>query len=54
LLREADGTRRVVHDRMVLGIFPRKSWARLLTEAGFGQVAIAEQSGRDVMQAIAD
>lgn len=53
LLREADGTRRVVHDRMVLGIFPRETWTRLLTEAGFGQVVIAEQSGRDVLQAIA-
>ncbi|MCL7466202.1 class I SAM-dependent methyltransferase [Phaeovulum sp. NW3] len=51
LLREADGTRRVVHDRMVLGIFSRDTWARLLAEAGFGQVVIAEESGRDVFQA---
>lgn len=53
LLREADGTRRVADDRMVLGIFPRGTWTRLLTDAGFGQVAVAEQSGRDVFQAIA-
>jgi SAM-dependent methyltransferase len=53
LLREADGARRVVHDRIVLGIFPRATWKRLLTEAGFGNVAIAQQSGRDVFQAIA-
>lgn len=53
LLREADGTRRVVHDRMVLGIFPRETWTGLLTEAGFGNVVISEQSGRDVFQAIA-
>ncbi len=53
LLREADGTRRAVHDRMVLGIFPRETWTRLLTEAGFGQVVMAAQSGRDVFQAIA-
>ena len=53
LLREADGTRRVVHDRMVLGIFPRETWTRLLAEAGFGQALMAEQSGRDVFQAIA-
>ncbi|MBV2185640.1 MAG: class I SAM-dependent methyltransferase [Rhizobium sp.] len=52
LLREADGTRRMVQDRMVLGIFPRETWTRLLTEAGFGQVVIAEQSGRKVFQAI--
>lgn len=53
LLREADGTRRVVRDRMVLGVFPRATWMRLLTEAGFGQVVIAAQSGRDVFQAVA-
>lgn len=53
LLREADDTRRVVHDRMVLGIFPRATWMRLLTEAGFAQLAISEQSGRDVLQAVA-
>jgi SAM-dependent methyltransferase len=53
LLREADGTQRVVHDRLVLGIFPRETWTRLLTEAGFRQVVIGEQSGRDVFQAIA-
>lgn len=53
LLREANGTQRVVHDRMVLGIFPRATWTRLLTEAGFGQVVMAEQSERDVFQAIA-
>jgi SAM-dependent methyltransferase len=53
LLREADGTRRVVQDQMKLGIFPRATWSRLLGEAGFAQVVIAEQSGRDVFQAIA-
>lgn len=52
LLREADGTRRVVQDRMVLGIFPRATWTRLLAEAGFGPVVVAEQSGREVFQAI--
>ena len=53
LLREADGSRRIVQDRMVLGIFPRETWTRLLTEAGFGHVVVGEQSGRDVFQAIA-
>lgn len=53
LLRETDGSRRVVQDRMVLGIFPRETWTRLLTEANFGHVVIGEQSGRDVFQAIA-
>lgn len=49
---EVDSTRRVVHERRVLGIFPRQSWTRLLTGAGFGQVVVLEQSGRDVFQAI--
>jgi hypothetical protein len=52
LLREADGSRRVVQDRMVLGIFPRATWKRRLTGAGLGNVAIDQQSGRDVFQAI--
>lgn len=51
ILREADGSQRVVHDRMTLGIFPRETWNRLLAEAGFGQVVIAALSGRDVFQA---
>ena len=38
---------------MVLGIFPRETWTRLLTEAGFGRMMMAAQSGRDVFQAIA-
>lgn len=54
LLREADGTRRVVQDRMVLGLFSRGTWRGLLTGAGFGQVAVADQSGRDVFRAVAD
>jgi len=51
ILREADGSQRMVHDRMTLGIFPRETWKRLLAEAGFGQVVIAGLSGRDVFQA---
>lgn len=35
LLREADGSVRVEHDRHVLGIFPRKTWLRLLRDVGF-------------------
>jgi SAM-dependent methyltransferase len=53
LLREADDTRHVVHDQMVLGIFRRETWTRLLTEAGFEQVVRSEQSGRDVFGAVA-
>lgn len=35
LLRSADGTVRVVHDRHVEGLFSRADWLRLLSEAGF-------------------
>jgi SAM-dependent methyltransferase len=35
LLREADGTVRVEHDRHLLGLFGRDDWLRLLTEVGF-------------------
>jgi SAM-dependent methyltransferase len=35
LLREADGTARVVHDRHGEGLFPRATWVRLMSDAGF-------------------
>jgi SAM-dependent methyltransferase len=35
LLREEDGSVRVVHDRHVEGLFSRADWLRLLAEAGF-------------------
>ena len=35
LLRERDGSVRVVHDRHLEGLFPRDEWLRLLTEVGF-------------------
>jgi len=35
LLRDADGSVRVVHDRHVEGLFPRATWVRLLADAGF-------------------
>jgi SAM-dependent methyltransferase len=35
LLREADGTVRVEHDRHVEGLFTRADWLRLLLDAGF-------------------
>lgn len=53
LLREGDGPPHLVQDRMVQGIFPRATWARLLAEAGFGPVTVADQSGREVFQAVA-
>lgn len=35
LLREVDGSVRVVHDRHVEGLFARPDWLRLLADAGF-------------------
>jgi SAM-dependent methyltransferase len=35
LLRESDGTVRVVHDTHIEGLFSRADWLRLLAEAGF-------------------
>lgn len=35
LLRDADGSVRVEHDRHVEGLFPRATWLRLLSEVGF-------------------
>jgi hypothetical protein len=52
LLCAADGTKRVVHDRMVLGISPRETWTRRLTDAGFQQVVSTEQSGRDIFRGV--
>ena len=34
-LRDASGNVRVVHDRHVEGVFPRDTWLRLLSNAGF-------------------
>jgi hypothetical protein len=51
ILRAPGGERTIVHDRITLGVFARDTWMRLLDEAGFGQVAIEQQSGRDVFQA---
>ena len=40
LLREADGTVRVEQDRHVEGLFSRRTWLRLLDEAGFEAQAL--------------
>jgi SAM-dependent methyltransferase len=45
LLREADGSTRVAHDRHVEGLFPRDRWLQLLADAGFeARVAPFEHS----------
>jgi SAM-dependent methyltransferase len=40
LLREADGSVHAVHDRHIEGVFPRATWLRLLTQAGFEAKAL--------------
>lgn len=40
LLREADGSVRVTHDRHLEGLFPRAAWLRLLADAGFQAEAV--------------
>jgi SAM-dependent methyltransferase len=40
LLRDADGSVRVEHDRHVEGLFPRATWLRLLEETGFQARAV--------------
>ena len=40
LLREADGSVRVGHDRHLQGLFPRATWLGLLEEAGFRARAV--------------
>ena len=42
LVRTADGSVTVAHDRHLLGLFPRETWLRVLTEAGFVARAVAE------------
>ncbi|MFL6063410.1 MAG: class I SAM-dependent methyltransferase [Friedmanniella sp.] len=42
LVRAVDGTVTVAHDSHLLGLFPRDTWLRVLTEAGFAARSVAE------------
>jgi hypothetical protein len=44
LLREPDGTIRLVHETHVTGLFDREVWLRLLTSAGFRAEALPEET----------
>lgn len=44
LLREADGSVRVVHEAHRTGLFGRATWLRLLAEAGFEPEAVSERT----------
>jgi trans-aconitate methyltransferase len=47
LLRDADGSVRVVHETHRTGLFGRETWLRLLAEAGFEPSAVTEQTTED-------
>ncbi|MEK6721115.1 MAG: class I SAM-dependent methyltransferase [Chloroflexota bacterium] len=48
VLREADGSIRIVHDRHVEGLFPQATWLRLLDESGFDADVEIDPWGREV------
>jgi hypothetical protein len=48
LLREDRQPVRAVHDRHVLGIFPRDTWFRLLREVGFEPRVVSDPWDREV------
>jgi hypothetical protein len=48
LLREADGTAQVVHDRHIEGLFSQAEWLRLLGEAGFRAKVIVDPYEREL------
>ena len=47
LLREADGSVRVVHETHRHGLFGRETWLRLLADAGFAPEAVPEETTED-------
>ncbi len=47
LLREADGSVRVVHETHRTGLFSRDVWLRLLADAGFDPSAVTEETTED-------
>jgi len=47
LLREADGSTRLVHETHHTGLFPRDDWLRLLREAGFEPEVVVEETTED-------
>ena len=47
LLRDPDGSVRVVHETHRTGLFGRETWLRLLAEAGFEPDAVIEETTED-------
>ena len=51
LIREPDGETRVVHERHVLGLFPRARWLRLLRDVGLKPSVVSHSKVRDIFLA---
>ena len=51
LLRDANGTVRVVHDRHLEGVFPRATWLATFDAAGLSPTSELDEWGRDVFVA---
>jgi hypothetical protein len=49
LLRDTDGTVRVVHETHHTGLFSRDVWLHLLAEAGFEPETVTEQTTEERM-----
>ena len=47
LLRDGDGSVRLVHETHRLGLFGREVWLRLLADAGFAADAVTEVTSED-------
>jgi SAM-dependent methyltransferase len=47
LLRDVDGSVRVVHETHRLGLFGRDDWLRLLADSGFDPDTVAEETSED-------
>ena len=52
LLREADGSVRVEHDRHVCGLFGREDWLRLLRDVGFQVRIVTDPYRREIFVAV--
>ena len=48
LLRNQKGDARVVHERHVLGLFPRARWLRLMREVGLKAVVVRDDEVREL------
>jgi SAM-dependent methyltransferase len=48
ILRDKKGEARVIHDRHVLGLFPRARWIRLLRDVGFQPSVVRDGEVREV------